>query len=177
MTRTRLLQLSGLAGLVGGVLLVLLDIAFLVFFGDEPERTAAATTTWLVLLDMSILAAYLILMALIGLYARQVDETGRLGLATFILASLGTVLNIGFLWGGGFIVPAPDIGRSRVPGSSGVKSASDRRPGLCHHVPALHAGLAADGRRLFEGKGIARHPAVVVDSWRYPGTAISHSRL
>jgi tetrahydromethanopterin S-methyltransferase subunit E len=67
---------------------------------------AAATTTWLILLDLSIIAAYLGLLALIGLYVRQVEEAGRLGLVAFILASLGTVMNIGFLWGGGFIVPA-----------------------------------------------------------------------
>lgn len=106
MTRTRLIRWSGLAGLVSGVLLLLLDIAFVVSFGDQPERVAAATTTWLILLDLSILAAYLGLLALVGLYARQVEESGWLGLVAFILASLGTVLNVGFLWGGGFIVPA-----------------------------------------------------------------------
>lgn len=106
MTRTRLIRWSGLAGLVSGVLLLLLDIAFVVSFGDQPERVAAATTIWLILLDLSILAAYLGLLALVGLYARQVEESGWLGLVAFILASLGTVLNVGFLWGGGFIVPA-----------------------------------------------------------------------
>ena len=106
MTRTRLLQWSGLAGVVSGVLLILLDFSFMIFFGGQPERVAAATTTWLILLDLSIIAAYLGLLTLIGLYARQVEESGRLGLAAFILASLGMVMNIGFLWSGGFIVPA-----------------------------------------------------------------------
>jgi tetrahydromethanopterin S-methyltransferase subunit E len=106
MSRTRLLQLSGLAGVVSGVLFILLDLAFIVFFGDQPERVAAATTTWLILLDLSIIATYLGLKALIGLYARQVEESGRFGLAAFVIASFGTVMNIGFNWGGGFIVPA-----------------------------------------------------------------------
>ncbi len=106
MTRTRLIRWSGLAGLISGVLLLLLDLAFIVAFGDQPERVAAATTTWLILLDLSILATYLGLLALVGLYARQVEESGWLGLVAFILASLGTVLSLGFLWGGGFIVPA-----------------------------------------------------------------------
>jgi tetrahydromethanopterin S-methyltransferase subunit E len=95
-----------MAGVVGGILMILLDLAFIVFFGDDPERVAAATTTWLILLDLSLFAAYLGLLALIGLYARQVEESGGLGLAAFILASLGMVMNIGFHWGGGFIVPA-----------------------------------------------------------------------
>jgi hypothetical protein len=106
MSRTRLLHWSGLSGVVGGVLLILLDVAFLVSFGDQPERVAAATTTWLILLDLSIIATYLALLALIGLYARQVEETGRFGLAAFVMASFGTVMSIGFNWGGGFIVPA-----------------------------------------------------------------------
>lgn len=106
MTKGRLLQLAGLAGIVSGLLLVLLDILFFVFFGDDPERVAAATATWLILLDVSIIAVYLGLLALVGLYGRQVEESGRLGLAAFIIASLGMVMNIGFLWGGGFIVPA-----------------------------------------------------------------------
>jgi len=106
MSRTRLIQLSGLAGIVGGVLLILLDVAFIVTFGDQPERVAAATTTWLILLDLSIIATYLGLLGLIGLYARQIEESGRFGLVAFVIASFGTVMSVGFNWGGGFIVPA-----------------------------------------------------------------------
>jgi hypothetical protein len=106
MSGTRLLQLSGLAGFVSGLLLILLDIAFIVFFGDQPERLAAATTAWLILLDLSIIATYLALLGLIGLYARQAEGAGRFGMAAFVIASFGTVMSIGFNWGGGFIVPA-----------------------------------------------------------------------
>lgn len=106
MTRTRLIQWSGLAGVVSGVMLILLDLAFLISFGDQPERVAAITTTWLILLDFSIFATFLGLMALLGLYAGQVEEGGHFMLGAFLLASLGMVMNIGFLWGGGFIVPA-----------------------------------------------------------------------
>ena len=44
-SKERLFQLAGLAGVVSGVLLILLDIAFIVIFGDQSERVAAATTT------------------------------------------------------------------------------------------------------------------------------------
>jgi len=98
--------LAGLAGVVSGVLMILLDFAFIAFFGNQPERVAAATTTWLILLDLSIVATYLSLLALIGLYARQAEEIGGFGLAAFVVASFGTVMNIGFNWGGAFIVPA-----------------------------------------------------------------------
>lgn len=106
MTKARLLRWAGLAGLVSGVLLVLLEIAFLIFFGDQPDRVAAATGAWPVLLLSSMLAAYLGLLALIGFYARQAQESGGLGLVGFVLASIGMVMNIGFLWAGAFVVPA-----------------------------------------------------------------------
>lgn len=106
MTRTRLLQLCGLAGFVSGVLLILLEIAFLGAFGDQPERVAAATSIWLILLSLSLLSAYLGLLALMGLYSRQAEESGRLGLTGFLLGSLGAMMNSGYLWAGAFIVPA-----------------------------------------------------------------------
>jgi len=106
MTKEKLLRWSGMAGLVSGVLLILLEIAFFGAFGDQPERVAAATSAWLVLLDLSLVAAYMGLLALIGLYARQTQESGGLGFAGFILASIGWVMNIGFLWAGAFIIPA-----------------------------------------------------------------------
>lgn len=106
MSKTQLLRWSGLAGVLSGILLLLLDIAFIALFGDQPERVAAATTAWLVLLDLSFIAVFLGLLGLIGLYLRQADQAGRFGLAAFMIASFGTVLNIGFNWAGGFIVPA-----------------------------------------------------------------------
>jgi hypothetical protein len=106
MTRTRLFQLCGLAGFVSGVLLILLDIAFFATFGDQPERVAAATSLWLILLILSIFGAYLELLALVGLYVRQAEESGRLGLTGFLFSSLGAVMNSGYLWAGAFIVPA-----------------------------------------------------------------------
>lgn len=106
MSKTRLFQLAGSAGVVSGILLILLDMAFIAIFGDQPERIAAATTSWLILLTLSIVTAYLVLVALIGLFARQAEAFGRFGLTAFVIASFGTVMNIGFNWGGGFIVPA-----------------------------------------------------------------------
>jgi tetrahydromethanopterin S-methyltransferase subunit E len=114
MSKTQLFQLAGLAGVVSGILLIVLDFAFIAIFGDQPERIAAASTSWLILLILSIVAAFLVLMALMGLFARQAEEFGRFGLAAFVIASFGTVMNIGYNWGGSFIVPelasaAPDF--------------------------------------------------------------------
>ena len=84
----------------------MVNIAFIALFGDQPERVAAATLSWQFLLDLSLIAAYLGLIALIGLYARQIEETGGLGLIALVLASFGTMTNSGFFWAGGFVLPA-----------------------------------------------------------------------
>jgi hypothetical protein len=106
MTGRLLLRWSGLAGVAGGGLLILLDLAYLVFYGDAPERVAAATATWPILLNLNIAAGYLALLALIGLYGRQIEEAGRFGLVGFFITALGMVLYLGFLWAGAFIIPA-----------------------------------------------------------------------
>jgi len=87
-------------------LLILLDLVYLVFFGDAPERVAAATTAWPMLLDLNIAAGFLVLLALIGLYVRQIEEAGRFGLVAFVLTALGMVMFLGFLWAGAVIIPA-----------------------------------------------------------------------
>lgn len=106
MTRNRLLQWCGLSGLVSGVVIFLLEIALLIAFGDQPERVAAATGLWLILLILYLLGVYLVLLALVGLYAHQAEESGHLGLTGFLLGSLGLVMTSGYLWAGTFIVPA-----------------------------------------------------------------------
>ena len=105
-TYLRLSRLTGLAGILGGVLLAALDIAFIVFFGDQPERVAAATPVWLILLDLSLVATYLEFVALIGFYSRLAEKSGWFGLFAFVVASFGTLMSAGFNWAGGFIVPA-----------------------------------------------------------------------
>jgi len=104
--KTKLLRWSGISGIVSGALLILLDIAFFAAFGDQPEREAAATNTWVVLLVTNLFAAYFALLALIGLYARQIEESGGLGFTGFLLATLGLAMNMGFLWAGTFVIPA-----------------------------------------------------------------------
>jgi len=60
------------------------------------------------------LAAFnLLLLALVGLYARQVDQAGTTGVAGFLLAFVGTTLLAGDVWFEAFVFPhltevAPD---------------------------------------------------------------------
>ena len=73
---------------------------------EEADRIAALTWQWVVLLALALTAAFLAMMGLVALYARQVKPAGPRGLLGFILAALGTMMHFGHLWTGLFLVPA-----------------------------------------------------------------------
>ncbi len=106
MTAWRLFRWAGLAGVISGLLAIGTDFLFWVSFRDQPTRVSAASGSWSLLLFISFVAAFLGLLALFGLYARQVRESGGFGLMAFLVAAIGLVLNMGFLWSGLFLVPA-----------------------------------------------------------------------
>lgn len=105
MSGKKLIRWAGMAAVVSGVLSVVTDVIYFAAFGDDPTRVAAASSTWLVALLLSLVGAYLGLLGLVGVYSRQRRESGVLGLVAFVIASLGTVLNTGWLWAGTFVVP------------------------------------------------------------------------
>jgi hypothetical protein len=60
----------------------------------------------MVLLALSLAAAFLAMMGLVALYARQVQPSGSRGLIGFGLAALGTMMHFGHVWTGLFLIPA-----------------------------------------------------------------------
>lgn len=106
MTKGELIRWAGMAAVISGILSVITDVIFFASLGDQPTRVAAASGTWLVTLLLTLVAGYLIFLALVGLFAVQHRESGGFGLIGFILASIGTALNLGYLWAGTFLVPA-----------------------------------------------------------------------
>jgi hypothetical protein len=106
MSSSNLIRWSGLAALVGGLLWVVLEVAFLIIIGDQPESIAAATSAWVILLVLALVGSTLILLGLVGLYARQVAETGGLGLVAFLVAFFGMALFVGMNWTFTFAVPS-----------------------------------------------------------------------
>jgi hypothetical protein len=65
----------------------------------------AATGSWSVITAMYLIGALLLLVALTGLYARQSEEAGTLGVAGFLAALVGTGLLVGMMWMSAFVVP------------------------------------------------------------------------
>ncbi len=104
MSTSELIRWSGLAAIAGGVSLVIAEFVTLTFFGYDFSRTA--TTSAYALYSVLIMIAGLLLpLGLVGLYAKQAETSGPLGLVGFVVAFVGTVLVAGFFWTSAFIAP------------------------------------------------------------------------
>ena len=104
MPSSELTRWSGLAAILAGVLLsigALLNIATETENLSESATTAPYALTWLLYL----LGGVLLLLGLVGLYARQSEAAGILGLVGFLVAFLGTALLVGSAWFRLFVAP------------------------------------------------------------------------
>ena len=88
------LRWSWLAALVGGMLHALGDLLNLTHLG-APFAESIGSNHFFVQQTVYLLSAALLLLGLVGLYAIQSETTGRLGMVSFLLAFLGTVLFAG----------------------------------------------------------------------------------
>jgi hypothetical protein len=105
-----LVRLGGLAAVTAGALLLIIDAWGLVLelLDAYPENFSeeALTTTYAVQSALWLIGALLLLVALVGLYARQSEAAGVLGLVGFLVALIGTGLLVGTFWTNAFIPPA-----------------------------------------------------------------------
>src|SRR5215203_6157192 len=86
-----LIRWSGLAALVAGICFVVLGLL------HPPNVLSSVTTTrWTIVHSLAIAMSLFGLLGIMGLYARQVKESGWLGLAGFLLLSLWLVLILPF---------------------------------------------------------------------------------
>jgi hypothetical protein len=93
-------------------------LGFVVVDGDPVRRARSALVG--VNGSLMLLAVYLLLLGLVGLYARQSAAAGTLGLVGFLVAVLGTMLLAGAWWLEAFAVPF----------------AADKAPALVRETPA-----------------------------------------
>lgn len=114
MRSSNLIRIGGLVAVVAGVLLLLLAdlwnlLLEVIVGGSENFSEFAVTTSWTVLSAMYLIGALLLLVALGGLYARQSEAAGALGLVGFLAALVGTGLLAGMMWTLAFVVPSVAI--------------------------------------------------------------------
>jgi hypothetical protein len=117
-TASKLFRWAGLAAVVAGI----------IFAGIQPihpsdELASVTTGAWAVITPVKTAMCLLFLLGIVGLYARQINEAGRLGLVGFLLLSLSWALQTAFVFAEAFILPplattAPEF----VDGLLGVAS-------------------------------------------------------
>jgi hypothetical protein len=100
MNATKLIRWTGVAAMAAGI----------IFAGIQPIHppdvlASVTTTSWAIIITAKFIMCLLFLVGITGLYARQVEEAGWLGLAGFLLLSLSWWVQTGFVFAELFILP------------------------------------------------------------------------
>jgi hypothetical protein len=96
---------GGSAAMLGGVLILISAILGYLTAGAENISEQATTGAYAFVTLLYLLAIVLVLGGLVGIYARQADEAGLLGVLGFIVAFVGTALMVGATWSQAFFTP------------------------------------------------------------------------
>jgi hypothetical protein len=99
-TASSLIRWSGLAALVAGI----------IFAGIQPIHppdvvASVNTGAWAIITTLKTVMCLLFLIGITGLYARQVEEAGWLGLAGFLLLTLSWWLQTAFVFAEAYVFP------------------------------------------------------------------------
>ncbi len=105
MNSSNLIRWGGLAALFGGALLLVSDLLGLIPTSGSFSETAT-TGSYAVESGLRLLGGMLVLLGLVGLYARQSGASGAPGLVGFLAAFAGTSLLLGAFWANTFVVPS-----------------------------------------------------------------------
>ncbi len=109
MTPRSLYRLSGLALVMAALIFVVAEIlAFTIFvqYGAEYDlEQIAQTGTFIFQSFLTLLAGTLLLGGMVGLYVRQSEAAGKVGLVGFLFAFLGTALVEGDFYANTFVTP------------------------------------------------------------------------
>jgi hypothetical protein len=160
MNTTNLIRWAGVSAIVAGIFYVIVGLF------HPPNMVASVTTTpWAIVHVVATAMCFFGLLGLTGIYARQVKESGRLGLAGYLLFSLWLVIIAGFTFTEVFILPllataAPQFVESWMGMLNG--SASPMDLGAMPMVWTLTAPLYMLGGLLF---GIATIRAGILPRW------------
>nr|PZN29552.1 MAG: hypothetical protein DIU80_09245 [Chloroflexota bacterium] len=144
--------------------------AGIIFAGIQPIHppdvlASVTTTAWAIIMPLKLAMCLLFLIGIAGLYARQAEKAGWLGLAGFLLLSLSWWLQTGYVFAEAFILPvlAP-AAPAFVDSFLGIVNGSPGEMGI-GALPAVYAILSILyllGGLLF---GIATFRAGVLPRW------------
>jgi hypothetical protein len=159
-TASKLIRWAGLSALVAGVCFVVLGLLH-----PPNVLSSVPTTLWAVVHVLAIAVSLFGLFGMMGLYARQVEAVGWLGLAGFLLLSLWMVLILPFFFFEVFFLPllateAPTFGEGFLGIFTGA--ASEINFGVLETVYTLIGVLLILGPLVF---GIATLRAGILSRW------------
>src|SRR5215212_9198040 len=159
-TASSLIRWAGLSALVAGICFVVLGLL------HPPNILSSVTTTrWAIVHSLALAMSVLGLFGMMGLYARQVKESGWLGLAGFLQLSLWLVLILPFTFFEVFFLPllateAPTFAAGFLGIFTGA--ASEINFGVLEAVYKLTGVLLILGPLVF---GIATLRAGILSRW------------
>ena len=99
-TASSLIRLAGLSAIVAGLFYVAVGL-----FHPLNVLASVTTTRWIIVHYLATAMGFFGILGMVGLYARQAEKTGWLGLAGFVLFSLWFALMVGFCFVEAFILP------------------------------------------------------------------------
>jgi hypothetical protein len=159
MNTRNLIRWAGVSAMVAGIFFVVVGMI------HPPNMLSSATTPqWAIVHALATAMCFFVLPGLTGMYARQVEASGWLGLAGFLLYSLSWVLTAPFTFTEAFLLPllatkAPTL----AEGFLGIfSSASAANFGVLTALWTLTGLLYMLGGALF---GIATFRAGILPRW------------
>lgn len=159
-TSSKVMRWSGLAAMVSGLIYVAIQPIH-----PADILSSVTTTTWAIVHYLSLTMDFLGLLGVAGLYARQVNKAGWLGLAGYLLFSLFYALSLAFHFLEAFISPALTIEAPKfVAGLLGMVTGTASEVSL-GAIPILYGLLGVAyllGGMLF---GIATFRAGILSRW------------
>ena len=161
-TASRVIRWAGLSAMAAGI----------IFAGIQPIHppdvlSSVTTSAWAIITTLKTVMCHLFLIGITGLYARQVERAGWLGLAGFLLLTLSWWLQTAFVFAEAYILPplattAPKF----VDGTLGTLAAGRASEVNLGALPAIYnLGVAISyvlGGLLF---GIATLRAGILPRW------------
>ncbi len=100
MTLSRLIRFTGLSAMLAGALFVIIQLVH-----PADVLDSVSTGSWAVVHYLTLAMTMLFMVGVIGIYARQVDQTGWLGLIGVTLLELGLLITAAFVFLEAFVSP------------------------------------------------------------------------
>jgi hypothetical protein len=160
MTTSTLMRMAGVSAMLAGLCFIIIGM-----FHPENVPSAVTTATWVNVHIVATALGFFGLYGMVGLYARQVEKSGWLGLTGFLLLSVWFVLITGFSFVEAFILPhlaaeSPAFVESLLGMLTGVPSTVDL--GVLPMLWNISGPMYILGALLF---GIATFRARVLPRW------------